>query len=151
SISAIDVNTGKRVWKFITPEPERGGVTTTDGGVGFAGGGDGVLRAFDLKTGKVLFRFQTGAPIAAGPSVYSVDRREYVAITVGGTPTSSNGGTVTQLHVFALGQASAQSFAPGRSIAQSPALTIPAHATPAARPTAAPPGARRQGFGRIVT
>ena len=26
SISAIDVNTGKRVWKFATPEPERGGV-----------------------------------------------------------------------------------------------------------------------------
>ena len=25
SISAIDVNTGKRVWKFETPEPERGG------------------------------------------------------------------------------------------------------------------------------
>ena len=28
SISAIDVNTGKQVWKFTTPEPERGGVTT---------------------------------------------------------------------------------------------------------------------------
>ena len=27
SISAIDVNTGKRVWKFETPEPERGGVS----------------------------------------------------------------------------------------------------------------------------
>ncbi len=55
SISAIDVNTGKRVWKFTTPEPERGGVTTTDSGVGFAGDGDGVLRAFDLKSGKVLW------------------------------------------------------------------------------------------------
>ena len=29
SISAIDVNSGRRVWKFDTPEPERGGVTTT--------------------------------------------------------------------------------------------------------------------------
>ncbi len=53
SISAIDVNTGKRVWKFETPEPERGGVTTTASGLGFAGGGDGVMRAFDTKTGKV--------------------------------------------------------------------------------------------------
>ncbi len=34
SISAIDVNSGKRVWKFTTPEPERGGVTTTDSGLG---------------------------------------------------------------------------------------------------------------------
>ena len=103
SISAIDVNSGRRVWKFDTPEPERGGVTTTAGGVGFAGGGDGVLRAFDARSGKVLWTFQTGAPIAAGASVYSVGGKEYVAITVGGTPTSSNGGTLSQLQVFALG------------------------------------------------
>src|SRR5262249_22889547 len=94
SIIAIDVNSRKRVWRFDTPEPERGGVTTTAGGVGFAGGGDGVLRAFDTKSGKVLWTFQTGAPIAAGASVYSVDGKQYVAITVGGTPTSSNGGTL---------------------------------------------------------
>ena len=52
SISAINVATGRRVWKFQTPEPERGGVTTTASGLGFAGGGDGVLRAFDVKNGK---------------------------------------------------------------------------------------------------
>jgi alcohol dehydrogenase (cytochrome c) len=103
SISAIDVNSGKRVWKFTTPEPERGGVTTTDSGLGFAGGGDGVLRAFDLRTGKVLWRFQTGAQIAAGPSLYSIDGKEYLAITVGGTPTSSGGGTLSHLDVFTLG------------------------------------------------
>ena len=32
SIGAIDVNTGKQVWKFRTPEPERGGVSTTASG-----------------------------------------------------------------------------------------------------------------------
>jgi len=112
SISAIDVNTGARVWKFTTPQPERGGVTTTDSGLGFAGGGDGVLRAFDLKTGKVLWTFQTGHQIASGPSIYSVNGKEYVAITVGGTPTSSNGGTATQLQVFALGGSSNQSPTP---------------------------------------
>ena len=67
SISAIDVNTGRRVWKFRTPEPERGGVTTTASGLGFAGGGDGLLRGFDTRTGKVLWTFQTGFQIAAGP------------------------------------------------------------------------------------
>jgi PQQ-dependent dehydrogenase (methanol/ethanol family) len=141
SISAIDVNTGKRVWKFDTPEPERGGVTTTAGGVGFAGGGDGVLRAFDLESGKVLWTFQTGAPIAAGASVYSVDGREYVAITVGGTPTSSNGGTLSQLQVFSLGGVSGQS----------------ATATPAARAERQPAQAHRvvqaaaSGLGSIQT
>src|SRR6266542_2944581 len=103
SISAIDVNTGRRVWKFLTPEPERGGVSITAGGIGFAGGGDGNLRAFDLKTGKLLWKFQTGRQIAAGPSIYSVGGKEYVAITIGGTPTSSNGGVVPGLMVFALG------------------------------------------------
>lgn len=113
SISAIDVNTGRQVWKFKTPEPGRGGVTTTDSGLGFAGGGDGVLRAFDVKTGKVLWRFQTGAQIASGVSVYAVNGKEYVATTVGGTPTSSGGGLVaSQLQVFALGGSHAESPPP---------------------------------------
>ena len=112
SISAIDVNSGKRVWKFTTPEPERGGVTTTDSGIGFAGGGDGVLRAFDLKSGKVLWTFQTGHQIAAGPSLYSIDGKEYLAITVGGTPTSSGGGISSELQVFALGASGNQSPPP---------------------------------------
>ena len=103
SISAIDVSSGKRVWKFPTPEPERGGVTTTASGLGFAGGGDGVLRAFDLETGKVLWTFKTGNPIASGPTIFAAGGKEYVAVTVGGTPTSSNGGTVSQLFVFTLG------------------------------------------------
>ena len=103
SISAIDVATGRRVWKFQTPEPERGGVSTTASGLGFAGGGDGVLRAFELRHGKVLWTFKTGNPIAAGPTIFSTGGREYVAVTVGGTPTSSNGGTVSQLYVFTLG------------------------------------------------
>jgi alcohol dehydrogenase (cytochrome c) len=112
SISAIDISSGRRVWKFNTPEPERGGVTTTATGVGFAGGGDGVLRAFDVKTGKVLWTFQTGQPIAAGPTVFLAGGKEYVAITVGGTPTSSGGGTASELHVFGLGGSQEQSPRP---------------------------------------
>jgi alcohol dehydrogenase (cytochrome c) len=147
SISAIDVNTGKRVWKFTTPEPERGGVTTTESGLGFAGGGDGNLRAFDLKTGKVLREFQTGAPIAAGPSVYSVGGTEYVAITVGGTPTSSNGGTATQLQVFALAHSNGASLVHALpAAAERITQTITA-----ARPKSAARRAARQGVGRIVT
>ena len=115
SISAIDVNTGRQVWKLRTPEPERGGVSTTRSGLGFAGGGDGVLRAFDLETGKVLWTFQTGHQIAAGPSIYSVAGKEYIAITSGGTPTSSNGGVASELQIFALGGSKHESTPPLRT------------------------------------
>ena len=149
SISAIDVSSGRQVWKFATPEPERGGVSTTDSGLGFAGGGDGVLRAFDVKTGKVLWTFQTGHPIAAGPSIYSVGGTEYVAITVGGTPTSSNGGTATQLQVFALGHANA-ALSP-RALQAVAERTAPARANPNPKPRPLAHRAARQGSGRIVT
>ena len=112
SISAIDVNTGRRVWKFETPEPERGGVTTTASGLGFAGGGDGNLRAFSAKTGQVLWKFQTGHQIAAGATIFSAGGKEYIAITVGGTPTSSNGGVASQLQVFTLGGSKKESPPP---------------------------------------
>src|SRR5207302_9610144 len=145
SISAIDVNSGKRVWKFTTPEPERGGVTTTDSGLGFAGGGDGVLRAFDLRTGKVLWTFQTGHQIASGGSLFSIDGKEYLAITVGGTPTSSAGGTATELQVFALGGSSTQSPPPLRRTLQS--IAHPHQHARVVRPAAA----AAQGFGNVTT
>jgi outer membrane protein assembly factor BamB len=154
SISAIDVATGKRVWKFNTPEPERGGVTTTESGLGFAGGGDGVMRAFDTRTGKVLWTFQTGYQIAAGPSVYSVNGKQYVAIAVGGTPTSSQGGTVaSQIQVFALGGSSTQSPPPKILIATPAANAAPATAAPAVSAVGAPataPAERPEAVRRVA-
>lgn len=143
SISAIDVSTGRRVWRFLTPEPERGGVTTTASGLGFAGGGDGVLRAFDLRTGKVLWTFQTGRQIASGATLFLNGGRQYLAITVGGTPTSSNGGIASQLQVFALGGSQQESPKPPlalRSTQQAPAAVLrtaePARAAAPAAPDA---------------
>ena len=123
SVTAVDVNTGKLVWKTNTPEPERGGVTTTASGLAFVGGGDGVLRAFDSKSGKVLWSFQTGAQIAAAPVLYTADGTQYLAVNVGGTPTSSNGGTSTsRLEVFKLGGTKEQSAAP--ALTPVPATTL---------------------------
>jgi PQQ-dependent dehydrogenase (methanol/ethanol family) len=112
SVSAVNAAKGVVAWKFVTQEPGRGGVTTTASGLGFAGGGDGVLRAFDDSTGNVLWSFQTGYQIASGPSIYLDHGKEYVAVTVGGTPTSSYGGTASQLQVFAIGGSATQSAAP---------------------------------------
>ncbi len=112
SVTAINAALGRVAWKQITPEPGRGGVTTTATGLAFVGGGDGVLRAYDTYTGNPLWSFQTGYQIASGPSIYAVGDKEYVAVTVGGTATSSYGGTASQLQVFALKGDLKQSLAP---------------------------------------
>ncbi|HVW89924.1 MAG TPA: PQQ-binding-like beta-propeller repeat protein, partial [Gaiellaceae bacterium] len=153
SVSAINVSTGKRVWKFDTPQPERGGPTLTASGIGFVGGGDGVLRAFDAKTGKVLWKFQTGYQIADGPSIYSVGGKEYIAIGVGGTPTSSGGGIqASQVQVFALGGSSTESKPPAlpdlradRSTASAASAVVPARKPAAARHASASAAAKVTG------
>ena len=158
SINAVSLATGQPVWKDKTPQPERGGVTTTASGLGFDGGGDGVLRVFDAETGKILWTFQTGHQIASGASIYSVNGKEYVAISVGGTPTSSGGGQATQLQVFALGGASQQSSAPVIP-AEAPRLPArPRASQPASarhrshgQSAAHPASAAAQGIAKIVT
>jgi alcohol dehydrogenase (cytochrome c) len=112
SVTAINAALGKVAWKQVTPEPGRGGVTTTASGLAFVGGGDGILRAFDTYTGNPLWSFQTGYQIASGPSIYEDHGKEFIAITVGGTATSSYGGTASQLQVFALNGDAKQSLAP---------------------------------------
>jgi PQQ-dependent dehydrogenase (methanol/ethanol family) len=157
SISAIDANTGKRVWKFQTPEPERGGVSITASGIGFAGGGDGNLRAFDLKTGNVLWKFQTGRQIASGPSIFSVGGKQYIAVTLGGSPTSSNGGVLPGLMVFALGGDKTElpppnnlpKFASGQLAPQSVTNVLAPKTTVAAKtPAAAKRGSTLTALGR---
>jgi hypothetical protein len=112
SVSAVNTRTGSIAWKFITAEPGRGGVTTTASGLGFVGGGNGELQAFDTKSGDVLWSFQTGYQIASGPTIYESHGVEYIAITIGGTATSSYGGTASILDVFALHGNTTQSSAP---------------------------------------
>jgi PQQ-dependent dehydrogenase (methanol/ethanol family) len=157
SISAVSVASGTEVWKDKTPQPERGGVTTTASGLGFDGGGDGVLRVFDVQTGKILWTFQTGHQIAAGASIYSVNGKEYVAITVGGTPTSSNGGVAAQLQVFALGGSSQQSSTPTNltvrmpSASESASRPAPARRASHHHPASHPAAVAAQGVAKIVT
>src|SRR5439155_6172418 len=66
----------------------------------------------DTRTGNVLWSFQTGFQVASGASIYENGGKEFVAITLGGTPTSSFGGTASQLMVFALKGDAAQLPAP---------------------------------------
>jgi len=83
-VMAIDTETGTVQWRSkIAQASLGGGVLATGGGVVFAATGDGNLMALDSKTGNPLWRFQTGARIGASPMSYSVDGKQYIAISAG--------------------------------------------------------------------
>ena len=55
-MQAWDVDSGKRVWTTNLPSQTWGPVLATGGGLIFAGGtNDRMFRAFDAKTGKILW------------------------------------------------------------------------------------------------
>src|SRR2546430_17417067 len=61
-----------------------GGPTATGGGLVFRGEGNGWLKAYDAKTGAVLWQFNCGAGANAAPAVFEVGGEEFVAVAAGG-------------------------------------------------------------------
>jgi len=84
NVTAVDYNTGKIAWQKKTPLPMMGGALTTAGGLMFTGEGDGWFRAYDAKTGDVLWSFFAGAGVNAPAASYSVDGKQYVVVGAGG-------------------------------------------------------------------
>ena len=84
-IRAIDTTTGERKWEYkISQGSLAAGVMASAGGVVFAATREGNLIALDAKTGKSLWRFQTGATIAAAPISYAVDGKQFIAVASAG-------------------------------------------------------------------
>jgi quinoprotein glucose dehydrogenase len=99
-LSAINLHTGEYAWQIPLGEYEElvkrgitntgcenyGGPVVTAGGVLFiAATRDGKFRAFDKKTGKLLFETKLPAGGFATPSVYRANGKQYVVIACGGT------------------------------------------------------------------
>jgi len=59
------------------------GAMTTAGGLVFIGDYHGYFLALDAKSGKLLWRFQTGAGIYAPPVTYTFEGKQYVAVSSG--------------------------------------------------------------------
>ena len=100
TLNAIDLKTGKYVWKIPLgeyPELARqgmkdtgtetyGGPIVTAGGVVFIGATiyDRKFRAFDSRTGKLLWETELPFAGVATPSTYMIDGRQYVVIAASG-------------------------------------------------------------------
>jgi len=84
NVTAVDYNTGKIAWQKKTPLPMMGGALTTAGGLMFTGEGDGWFRAYDAKSGDVLWSFFAGAGVNAPPASYSIDGKQYIVVGAGG-------------------------------------------------------------------
>ncbi len=84
NVTAVNLDTGKVVWKARTDQPMIGGVLATAGNLVFAGEGNGWFKAYDAKTGKVLWQYQCGAGVNAPPTSYTINGKQYIAVAAGG-------------------------------------------------------------------
>jgi len=99
TLAAVDLATGALKWNVPfgefpgVPEPMAkqwgsiglGGPMVTAGGLVFIGATlDSYLKAFDVETGKELWRGQLPTSARATPMTYEVNHKQYVAIAAGG-------------------------------------------------------------------
>jgi glucose dehydrogenase len=74
--------TGKTVWRVPWKVVNNAPVMATAGDVLFQGGpNEGVFRAFNAKTGEIVWSFKTGSNFRSSPISYmGPDGRQYIAI-----------------------------------------------------------------------
>jgi PQQ-dependent dehydrogenase (methanol/ethanol family) len=98
SVWAISAETGKTLWKY----EQRAGVLSlvaTGGGLVLGGDANGRFRAFDDRTGKVLWETNLGAPVSGYPITYAVNGKQYVAVTTGNSLVANSTNRLTpELH-----------------------------------------------------
>ena len=83
-LQAWDLDSGKKVWTTKLPSFNWGPVLATGGALLFGGGtNDRMFRAFDAKSGKILWEFPTGSGVAAVPVSFEVDGKQYIAVQSG--------------------------------------------------------------------
>ena len=84
SVQAIDLDTGKQVWRFGSKMPWNGGMLATAGGLVFSGSSDGHLYAFNAKTGAVAWKSpQMSSGVLGVPSTWTAGGKQYVGVWAG--------------------------------------------------------------------
>jgi len=82
-MSAIDIDSGKFLWRRELALPQLGGALSLGSGLVFTGQLNGEFDAYDAQTGTVLWKFPTGSTIAAPPATYTIGNRQFVIVGSG--------------------------------------------------------------------
>jgi len=85
AVRALEPATGKVAWEHKLFSPPWSGLLSTAGSLVFGSTNEGQVFALHAVTGKPLWRYQTGGSGRSNPMSYSVDGKQYVAVTMGNT------------------------------------------------------------------
>ena len=82
AVHAISAETGTTAWVYEQRAATMS-LAATGGGLVFGGDVNGRFRAFDDRTGEVLWEINLGSSVSGFPITYAVDGRQYVAVSTG--------------------------------------------------------------------